>query len=467
VTSPPLLEIQGPGLWQLLGERKDEPFRPFQAQIEIFEAIHIPWKGRRPDGKPYPTIFSLNCGRRFSKTTVMEKLLWDGVTAPADLFGPPDVRLTADTEEHAFKVWDKFVWHAENTLLEGLVANYSKERHLMTLKTGATAQMISANNPRALSGDGVSLWLVDEAQELTLEAYENLYPSTTERDGIIVMAGVSEGEGPFREVSYRGDHPEDYPEYQTLRYTSYDNPFIPRSRIELAKRVLSPEKFAQLYLAQWVDALQHLFRGVEGHVVDLPMALSPAGWGYCRAPQPGGVYYGGIDLARLSDWTVVTLFDHAGQLVAWDRFTAIDWEVQKARILRLAGAYGWPRFAVDSTGVGDPLCQELQAAGLPVEPVQISTNAIKRALVDALAIEIGAGRRSWPRLQSLIEELTRYEAKRSKTPGSNVIVYSAPAGVHDDWVMSLALANWLMPRQIPSRHEEEVETREAGAWEGL
>jgi hypothetical protein len=467
-TPPEPSALHGPALWEFLGERKGEPFVPFAAQVDVFNQIHIPWPGFRPDGTPYPTIYALNCGRRFSKTTIMEKLLWDGLTMEDDIFGPPVVRLTADTEEHAYKVWDRFILHAQNTLLEGLVANYSKERHLLTLKTGAEAQMLSANNPRSLSGDGVSLWLVDEAQELTLEAYENLYPSTAERDGIIIMAGVSEGEGPFKEISYRGDHPADNPEYLTIRKTTFDNPFVPRRRIELAKRTLSPEKFAQLYLAEWQEALSHLFREVERHVAPLPAYLADGGWGFLAPFRPNWLYYGGVDLARLSDWTVVTLFDHTGLLVAWDRFTNVDWALQKGRILALARAYGWPRFAVDSTGVGDPLCQELQAAGLAVEPVQISTNAVKRSLVDSLAIEIGAGRRHYPHLSTLLEELTRYEAHRSRTPGSNVIQYRAPAGVHDDWVMSLALANSLMPHALPARDYQEAEgLREVGAWEGM
>ena len=458
-------------LWRFLGERKNTPFRPFEAQLDLFDAITIPYPGHREDGVPRPSIFPVNCGRRFSKTTILEKLLWEGMTVPEDMFGPPCVRITADTEEHAHKVWDRFLWHLENTPLVALKEHHSKERNLVLFKGGAEAQMLSADNPAALAGDGVTLWLIDEAQELSLAAWENLFPSTAERDGVIVLAGVAEGDGPFREVSYRGEHPETYPDYKTLRYSTYENPLVPRTRIELARRTLPPERFAQLYLAEWQDTLYQIFRGVLAGIRPLPIYGHDQGWGYTSPPLPGMMYYGGLDLARLADWTVFTIFDHTGQLVAWDRFTLLDWNLQRARILALSAAYGHPRVAVDSTGIGDPLCQELQSKGMSVHPIQITTNQVKRSLVDGLAIDIGNGQRTYPRIPTMIEELQRFQATKSRNPNSSVITYQAPSGATDDWVMSLALANSLMPHDVDPRgvgsDREQDELREVGAWETI
>src|SRR5438105_11846158 len=129
-------DFQAPAnLWQYLGERSGQPFVPFTAQAEVFQIVRIPWPGmipwqehpkyrglpalpelgpeypveRRKSGiyVPYPQIFAENMGRRFGKTTLGEKLLWQGLFAPEDRFGPPVVRMTADTEEHARKIWDR------------------------------------------------------------------------------------------------------------------------------------------------------------------------------------------------------------------------------------------------------------------------------------------------------------------------------------------------------------------------
>lgn len=243
MAASPLDQYLAPGaLWKFLGERKGEPFRPFPAQAEALSLIRTPWPGMKPDGGPYPTIFGVCCGRRFGKTTLAEKILWQGLIAPDDAFGPPTVRLTADTEEHGHKVWDRFTYHLMNTDLKALLREWNKDRNLVTLLNGATAQLISANNPAALSGDAVTLWVVDESQELTYEAWNNLYPSTADRDGVIVLVGVAENDGPFREICWKGAS-EDHPDYMRLSYPTAANPFVPRRRIELAASEMDPSRF--------------------------------------------------------------------------------------------------------------------------------------------------------------------------------------------------------------------------------
>lgn len=436
------------GLWPFIGIKKGEPFKPFDAQWEILQSIRIPWPGLTQTGEPYPLIWGVNCGRRFSKTTTGEVLMWEGIIAPDDQFGPPAVRLTADTDEHAQKIWRRFVWHCENTKLRALVESHTKEYNLITFKTGATAQMLSAHNPQALSGDGVTLWVVDEAQFLIQAAWDNLLPSTAERSGIVVLLGVSEGEGPFREICFKGDS-TDYPEFKRLCYPTAANPYVPRWVIEFHRRTMAPHKFKQLYLAQWVDELGKIFRNVEGCINADDIKFSePDGSGYAFTSKrnPGRSYYAGLDLARLSDWTVFTIWDRSGRLVAWDRFSMVNWELQKARVAQLSALYGHPLTVVDSTGVGDPIYNDLIRLGMNVQEFKITGNDAKRALIDELAIRIGAGQLSYPRIQVFIEELLRFEAKKSATPGSTVVRYEAPSGYHDDFVLSAALAAQVMPR---------------------
>jgi hypothetical protein len=135
-------------LWRFLGNSKGQPFIPFPAQAEALTTIKTPWPGVRSagkaKGKPYPRIFGVNCGRRFGKTTLMEKLIWAGMIGPDDFFGPPCIRVTADTDEHGRKSWDKFIWHLMNTELRQLLDTYSRERELVTFVNGANAQLLSA-----------------------------------------------------------------------------------------------------------------------------------------------------------------------------------------------------------------------------------------------------------------------------------------------------------------------------------
>jgi hypothetical protein len=435
-------------LWQFLGTRKDRPFTPFAYQAELFRAVRIPWPGLDPNGRPYPRIFTVRCGRRAGKTEIAEKFIWRGLLAPDDDFGPPTVRVTADTEEHAMKVWRRFIWHLENTPLAALLDRYEKEYMLVTLKTGATAQLISSNNPNAVAGDGVTTWIIDEAQYFTQAAWDNLYPSTSDRNGVILLFGVAENDGPFKVASYRGgadaDAPRD-PAYKDFCFPTAANPMISKYAIEEARRVLPPHKFRQLYLAQWVGELGKVFRNVQGCTHhDWPVHVDPTGYAFTEPPKPGHHYYGGLDLARLQDWTVFTIWDRHGKLVAWDRFNLVSWELQKARLNALSKRYFHPLTMVDATGVGDPVYDDLYRLGMNVEAYKISGNIAKRQLVDELAIRLGAGQLSFPYIGTLDAELERYEATRA-SENSQLIRYSAPSGMTDDFVMSCALAMQVVP----------------------
>jgi hypothetical protein len=194
----------------------------------------------------------------------------------------------------------------------------------------------------------------------------------------------------------------------------------------------------------------------------------PLGFYYVEDYKPGHKYYGGLDVARLQDWTVPTVFDRYGKLVAWDRFNVIDWEVQKARSKAVFGAYGNPPTCIDSNGVGDGIVEDWRRSMNLIE-YKASSNAMKRTLVDRWAVRIIQGRTKLPQHSVLVKEHERYEAKRAKSQGSTVIQYSAPSGMTDDWVMSCALANWLIPKEVQpdDLSQKDMEARQPGLWELL
>ena len=68
-------------------------------------------------------------------------------------------------------------------------------------------------------------------------------------------------------------------------------------------------------------------------------------------------------------------------------------------------------------------------------------------LIDGLALAFERGAIRIPNDPVLVAELEAYEMKR--TPGG-MLTYSAPSGMHDDCVMSLALA-WSVAAKPPPR----------------
>ena len=458
-------------LWQFLGPNNTH-FVPNPPQLDMLTQIQTPWPGyvRDANGEfvPYPQIFPCCWGRRAGKTTGGHVLIWHGLTAPDDTFGPPTVRVTADTEEHAYKLWDRFTRTATNTPLKDLVDSYSKDRELLYLKTGASAQMLSANNPNALSGDGVTLWVVDESQFIADLAWKNMLPSISDRNGVVAAFGVAQGNNYFRVMNRMGDDP-DYPEYRRLSYPTSANPLITRHALELARRVHTDDEFLELYMAVFSGESGKVFRNVQG-CIDRTMTIHVAneGYGYTEEYRRGNQYYIGIDLARTTDYTVVTIWGQDGRLVAWDRFNLISWEAQKARIYLLSSRYDHPAGYADSNGKGDSIVNDLQVMGMAVQGLEIHTNFQKRNTIDAHAIKIGAGLLRFPEISGMVKEHEEFIAKKSRT--GNVVLYEAPTGLHDDWVSSSAMGTALLPmsdRLVPEfrRDVEEDTERVKAAYE--
>jgi hypothetical protein len=91
---------------------------------------------------------------------------------------------------------------------------------------------------------------------------------------------------------------------------------------------------------------------------------------------------------------------------------------------------------VDATGVGDPIYENLSRAGLKVHPVKF-TSAVKKHLIENLAIMIEKREITFPEIPEIINELNMFTLDVGPTGN---IRYQAQAGYHDDIVISMALA---------------------------
>jgi hypothetical protein len=83
------------------------------------------------------------------------------------------------------------------------------------------------------------------------------------------MLGVAQGNGPFKETSWRGEieNRAQFPRNLTLRYSSFDNPFAEKEALADLLEGLSPEDYANLVLAQWGMGIGKVFANVR-EVVD-------------------------------------------------------------------------------------------------------------------------------------------------------------------------------------------------------
>ena len=155
------------------------------------------------------------------------------------------------------------------------------------------------------------------------------------------------------------------------------------------------------------------------------------------AATAGAEYVIGVDWGKHNDFTSLAVLNTGRRaLVHLDRFNQIDYAVQLGRLRALVERFKPTAIIAEMNSMGEPLVEQLQREGLPVQGFQ-TTNASKTQAIDALALAFERGDLSIIPDPVMVGELQAYEMERLP---SGMVRYSAPAGLHDDTVMALALA---------------------------
>ena len=295
---------------------------------------------------------------------------------------------------------------------------------LITMPGGGTVQVRSADHPDSLRGDGLDFVVLDECAFVKEDAWtEALRPALADRKGRALFISTPKGRNWFWRLWQQTESSE----WKSWRFTSYDNPYIQASEIDAARDGLPERVFRQEFMAEFLDDAGGVFR----RVLDAVTAAQQ------DSAQPGHDYVMGVDWGKTSDFTVLTVLDATTNEACFvDRFNQIDYSVQVGRLQALAARFNPYNIVVERNSIGEPLIEQLARLNLPVQPFT-TTNATKAQAIDALSL---AFERSEIRIINdpvLINELQAYEMQRLP---SGLLKYSAPDGLHDDCVMSLALA---------------------------
>ena len=266
-----------------------------------------------------------------------------------------------------------------------------------------------------LRGRKFHLVVIDEASFIpNLEDgwLNSIRPTLTDYKGRALFISTPKGKNFFYSLFLKGGEPD----WESFKFSTYDNPYIDKTEIDDARTQLPEVVFEQEYMANPSEN-----------------AANPFGSQYikqCTYPQstePPIVF--GIDLAKSVDFTCIIGLDKNGSVSYFERFQK-DWRNTKQIIANL------PRMPIliDSTGVGDPIFEDLYRDGVNVTGFKFTSNS-KQQLMEGLSSAIQQRKITFPE-GAIVNELEVFEYQYTATG----VKYSAPQGFHDDCVMSLALA---------------------------
>lgn len=290
----------------------------------------------------------------------------------------------------------------------------------------------SADRPELIEGFGYKFIILNEAGIILRDEYlwhNTIQPMMLDYNPDVLIGGTPKGKGLFHRLAVMAQEKEGWAYFH---FTSFDNPYLSREELEILVSEIPESIKRQEIYAEFLDDSSTVFRNIRKAIGAVP-----------GEPEPGKIYVAGLDLARLQDYTWLIILDSQGNQVFSDRFNEMDWSIQKQRIATAVKRYN-AMLLMDSTGVGDPIYEDLRNMGLPVEGYKL-TNESKKQLIQALMMSFEQEHIKIFSDPVLINELEIFEYEITPSGG---IRYSAPDGYHDDGVVALALANWLLSNPI-------------------
>jgi len=360
----------------------------------------------------------LDCGRRWGKTVfgIDRAIAPEVLRYPVGWFSPT-YKMLLD------------VWREAERITAPITRRKSVQDHRLEFITGGLLEFWSLDNDDAARGRKYKRVLIDEAAMVRrlMDVWNFVIRSTlADYGGDAFFMSTPKGRNGFYNLWTLGQDPNS-PEWMSWQMPTMVNPHIRPAEVEAMRTTMPERVFRQEILAEFLDDAGGVFRNVAACVA----AVNQAG------PTDGHSYVIGVDWGKLNDFTVLSVIDaNARALVYVDRFNQIDYTVQMGRLRALCERFGPVAVVVERNSIGEPLIEALVRMGLPIVAFQ-TTNASKTAIIDALGLAFERGDIQILNDPVLINELQAYEMERLP---SGLLRYAAPEGLHDDCVMSLALA---------------------------
>lgn len=306
--------------------------------------------------------------------------------------------------------------------LQKVTSRYNRMEKQIVLRTGGSIDFWSLEGRRGVDagrGRDYDLVVFDEAGfvSILLDNWrEATRPTLTDRKGRALFLGTPKGTGDFHRLFLEAEG-DTTGEMAAFRIGSIANPLLDPSEIEAARKMLPESVFRQEY------------EGVPAEDGGNPFGLDAIR--ECIGPLSNGApECWGVDLAKSQDWTVAIALDSAGTVCRMERWQG-PWRVTRERLAKMIG--NTPA-KIDSTGVGDPVVEDLRTVCRRTEGFKFTSQS-KQQLMEGLQMALQTREIRYPD-GWLRNEL---EAFGFRYLPRGAVQYEATTG-HDDGVCALALA---------------------------
>ncbi len=303
----------------------------------------------------------------------------------------------------------------------------------ITLPTGGTIQLRSADNPDSLRGATLNLVVFDEAAMAKPEAWATLRPTLSVRRGRATFISTPKGLNWFHDLYQDAGALEGWDRW---RFPSVGNPYLDPADVDEARATMSSLVFSQEYEADFVSYGSGMFQAEWFQHYRTSFVADDR------------MFHLGEEVVSLASCQVFHTVDLAWSLDERADYTVIStWAITKKRHLLLLDMQrghfegpdivpklrlAWERWGGSHIGVEKAtrqmgIIQEAERTGLPVKDLRADKDKVARALPATARME---RKTVWFPAASASPWVNEFEEE----------LLAFPAGRHDDMVDTLAYA---------------------------
>jgi hypothetical protein len=377
-------------------------YKPHAKQREIHDAINT------TDAKYYVC----NIGRQFGKTMLgINQCLYWSINDKSSMIG-----WVSPIYKQSKKVYQELKRATESS---GFFKYNDTE--LIVKGFNSTIQFFSAERADGIRGNTFDYLICDEFDFMKNNTWEEvLQPTILVKGKKVLFISTPRGKRMMYKLSLLRHNDSRYKYFQ---YSSYDNPMIDPREIDSIRETVPDHIFRQEYLAEFLDGATGLFKNVRECI---------------NVASNSGTLYGGLDIGRADDYTVLTIGTKDGGVVHIERWRHDEWTRIIDKVAVLINKFKCNTY-VEVNNQGDVFFELLKMkCGNLVQPFT-TTSKSKPIMIEDLAVAFEQLELSLPNEEYLIDELEAFTYVFDLK--TRHVKYSAPEGIHDDSVISLSLYN--------------------------
>lgn len=435
-------------------------FEPHLGQIEIMEQVQANFASDDP-----AAIVEIIASRGWGKTLFMvcallvpfldsnpgAKVMWVAPTynialSPVDdVFKSVDeltgLKWVPDMDKNGIKLWEFAITASGPTL---------------RWYNGATVSFKSADSPDSIVSRGYNLIIIDEAALIEERVFTQQILGTARKQGIkIFMITSPRGKKHWTYKYFQKGQDASDGKYLSFAQPYTKNPHFSPILAELIKD-LPDWIYRQEYMAEFIDDGDSVFRNIEACMIlgdEIQFHSNQQEWSIpitdvlvktfddkeVTRKAEDRRFVVSMDLAKSKDFTVIIGMDlETAQCVFYKRMNKTDYRDVIKECVAVCHALNGAELIYDSTGVGAGVGDFLNNYDVVAHPYTF-TNESKNDLVNRLILSMEYAEIRLPNIVTLKNEFAAFTYELTRT---GKISYNAPSGLHDDIVISVAMANW-------------------------